>query len=351
MVHRSGEYGIYNRLQYAELKSGILPIHGGAIYRSVCLSPGIHCMAAEISIVGLLTDNPILILLVLLSAAAVAYSMTHLFIQLIHKYFSFEARLRRHLGRDSILCTYQPIVDLRTGNVVSCEVLARYRDSDGTIVMPDQFLSIVERNNLTADFTQMVIGRAFRDLLTHLPPDHDLQVNFNIFPRDLGAAWLCQAFAVFDSAPSLRPAVEIVESDALRPAVARVEIEALRRAGIATYIDDFGTAYANIQMLAELPVEGVKLDRSFALAPNESLHACLLDHAIKMIHSIGLTVVVEGVETAERLALLKGTTVDRVQGYFIARPLEIAEFAEFLEQHAASSKPMREGPDSNRRVA
>jgi EAL domain-containing protein (putative c-di-GMP-specific phosphodiesterase class I) len=127
-------------------------------------------------------------------------------------------------------------------------------------------------------------------------------------------------------------AVEIVENDML-PEKASAEIEALREAGIGTYIDDFGTAYANIRTLADLPVEGVKLDRSFALAPDDSLLANLLGHAIEMIRATGRMIVVEGVETAARMALLKDANVDRVQGFFISKPLDIAAFVTFLEQH------------------
>src|SRR5690606_2547396 len=105
-----------------------------------------------------------------------------------------------------------------------------------------------------------------------------------------------------------------------------------------TYIDDFGTGYSNMQNLAALSVDGVKLDRAFAMAPDNSMMAQMLGHAIEMIHATGRVMVVEGVETAERLALLRQmqARVDFVQGYFISRPLDIEAFAAFLKPRPVS---------------
>ena len=331
--HRGGDTGIYNRIRHPGAQGNVRHLHRDVFHRLVCLDEGVHCAAAEVSLAGIVTQNPAPIALALLFAAAIAQSLTGAANRIIGNYWSFEARFRRHLDPDTIRCVYQPILELGTGKIVGCEVLARWRDTDGTIAMPDSFLAVVERHGLTALFTRLVIGCAFRELSDHVPADRRLEVTFNIFPRDLDAAWLRHVFAVFDAAPGrFALAVEIVENDML-PEKASAEIEALREAGIGTYIDDFGTAYANIRTLADLPVEGVKLDRSFALAPDDSLLANLLGHAIEMIRATGRMIVVEGVETAARMALLKDANVDRVQGFFVSKPLDIAAFAEFLEQY------------------
>jgi sensor c-di-GMP phosphodiesterase-like protein len=352
--HRGGDRGVYTRIQHGEIQPGLLPIHNGSYQRLDCTSPGIHCVATEVSLAGLARNSPMPIAMMILFAVAVAQSLAAPANRLITHYWSFEARFRRHLNPDSIRCVYQPILDFRTGTIFGCEVLARWRDIDGTIAMPDQFIPIVERSGQTALFTRLVIDCAMRELSAHVPADRHLEVNFNIFPRDLDAAWLSQAFSAFGRDPErFDIAVEIVESDALKPERARTEIEALSRVGIRTYIDDFGTAYANIHTLAELPVEGVKLDRSFAQAPEDSLLANLLGRAIEMIHSTGRKVIVEGVETAARMALLVGTPVDRVQGYFISRPLKISEFVGFLENHkpGVGNNQATDAAPSARRVA
>lgn len=329
--HRGGETGIYARVRDAGAASGDLTFGDGALRRLVCIPGGIHCAAIEAPLAAIAAENASLIVLALLLAAAVAQAVASLVNRFIGNYWSFEARFRRHLDADTIRCAYQPILDLRTGRIAGCEVLARWADMDGTIAMPDRFIPVVERYGLGEMFTRLVIGRACSELSAHIPPDRPIEVTFNIFPRDLDARWLRRVLAVFDAVPGrFILGVEIVENDTLDPHKARDEIEALRQAGIRTYIDDFGSAYANIHMLAELPVEGVKLDRTFARAPDDSLLANLLRHAIEMIRATGRRIIVEGVETASRLAFLKTADVDRVQGYYISPPIEIEAFAAFL---------------------
>lgn len=163
-------------------------------------------------------------------------------------------------------------------------------------------------------------------------------MNFNIFPCDLDSISLARIFSGFTSQPDRFDVVlEIIESDEIPPNAQR-EIEALRRLGIKTYIDDFGTGYSNMQNLAALSVDGVKLDRAFAMAPDNSVMARMLRHAVEMIEATGRVMVVEGVETAERLALLRGmqARVDFVQGYFISRPLDIAAFVAFMTPQPVS---------------
>lgn len=265
---------------------------------------------------------------------------------MIARHWSFEARFRRHLDADSIICAYQPVMHLDSGEIVGCEVLVRWRDIDDRVVFPDRFIDIVKRHDLTMELTRLVADRAYEELSRTAPPGRHLQVNFNIFPQDLDCARLTRAFAGFTTQLERFDVVlEIIESDEI-PANAQREIEALRRAGIKTYIDDFGAGYSNMQNLAALSVDGVKLDRSFAMAPDNSMMAQMLRHAVEMIQATGRVMVVEGVETAERLALLRQmqARIDFVQGYFIARPLDIAAFVAFLAASDASTDGKRAAP-------
>ena len=118
----------------------------------------------------------------------------------------------------------------------------------------------------------------------------------------------------------------------------------------STYIDDFGTGYSNIANLAVLSVDGVKLDRAFAMAPDDSLMAGLLSNIIDMIHDSGRRIVIEGVETAERMQMISASgMVDYAQGYFISRPLEIGQLTKFLATPQGSEKRLRK--DSSHLVA
>ncbi len=150
--------------------------------------------------------------------------------------------------------------------------------------------------------------------------------------------WIAKLFFGFfqkiDSEGFLSIAVELVESDAIDFEKAQLAIEELGRAGIKSYIDDFGTGYSSIERVARLAVYGVKLDRSFAMSPPDSVLGRMLVQVIDMIKTSGHLIVVEGVETEARLNLLRSTgVVDYVQGYVLSRPLGIDEFVAFLRMH------------------
>lgn len=184
----------------------------------------------------------------------------------------------------------------------------------------------------------MVADRAFAELNAHLPNDIALEVNFNVFACDFDSVLLLRTFANFLDEPRRRhPAVELVENHAIDFEDAQCTIEALATAGVKTYIDDFGTGYSSIERVARLPVHGVKLDRSFAMSPPDSVMGRMLVQVIEMIRTSGRLIVVEGVETLARLNLLRATgMVDCVQGYVIARPLPIDELVAFLASGRAA---------------
>jgi len=344
--HRSGTAGIYESHEAWIASGSWLPVHGGAFHYRVCDPAGLHCIGAKAQLADILSHEKKRLVTALLGAALLAAWLAGQANRAILSYWSLDARFRRHLGAQSIVLAYQPIMHLESGEISGCEVLARWRDIDDSILYPDKFIGIVERYDLTRRFTQLVVERAFEEL-SALPAGKPLQVNFNIFPRDLDCAVLRETFSVFDQAPGrFEVILEIVESDAICVEHAPRQIEALRADGIKIYIDDFGTGYSNVANLAVLPVDGVKLDRAFAMAPDGSLTAQMLSHAIEMIRTTGRTMVIEGIETAERLAQLRASAAptDHAQGYFISRPLAIDRLAAFLATHkpqqaAAVRKP------------
>jgi sensor c-di-GMP phosphodiesterase-like protein len=324
---RAGETDVFDRA----LSGSSLGVLRGII----CDKVGLFCVAAEASLSDLVREWFSYIaggigLVALLAAWLASRGRAWL-----AQYWSLEERFCRYLTRESVVCVYQPIMDIKTGAIVGCEVLARWRDVNGHIVYPDSFIGIVERSKLTKKFTRMVVQNAARDLREHLPEETHLQVNFNVFPCDFDSQWLLDTFSALDNTSGrFDLVVEIIESDAVPLDTAQRDIEALYRAGVKTYIDDFGVGYSNIQNLASLAVTGVKLDRSFAMAPENSMMSKMLLPALDMVVTTGRSLVVEGVETEERFALLKAHgKVDFVQGYLISRPLSIDAFAAFLKTH------------------
>jgi sensor c-di-GMP phosphodiesterase-like protein len=331
--HMNGERGLYAHTQ--ETSS---PLESLLIARGVrCGLTHAYCVAAETNIASFaLTWRNEFALAALLIAFYALWPATTLQ-RWLASYWSLESRFRRNLSADSVVCAYQPILNLKTGKISGCEVLARWRDVDGSIVPPDKFIDIVSRSERTLEFTRMVADRAYTELSAHLPADAQFQVNFNIFPRDLDCETLRSTFAAFIADPRFLLALEIVECDDLCIERAEREIGALARFGVRTYIDDFGSGYSSIHRVASLAIHGVKLDRSFAMAPGESLMARMLVHALDMVGSCDREIVVEGIETQERLDLLKETQqATYAQGYFISRPLPIDRLSAFFASHEAA---------------
>jgi len=333
---------------YAEAvarKSGLFGLIEAGLTDVQCDLGGLNCIAVRAAPGYVVARGaPMLGLTVLVGAILATWLSGVAYRRIAHRW-SFEQRFLRQLkAGQGLECAYQPLYDIAGDRIIGCEVLARWRDVDGTMVFPDRFIPLVEKHELTLAFTANLVSRAYADLLLILPRGQRLQVNFNIFPQDLNAALLLEILAPFlmpDSPFDL--VVEIVETAAIDLTTAQFEIEQLRRYGIRIYIDDFGSGYSSMHTLAGLSVDGVKLDRSFAMAPEGSVMAKMLDHAIDLMQATGRKVVVEGVENAVCLARLKSTgKVDIAQGYYISRPLNPPAFASFLgEETDLGDKPTR----------
>lgn len=340
--HRSGNEWVHQDEQLSKRRGWTDGLF--AVRQKVCVTEGFHCISMRAAVAELAAHYKLPVAVLLVLAGTIASWITRLALRFMRRFWSFEARFLRHLDENSIVCAYQPIIEVKTGAVIGCEVLARWRDIDDAIVYPDRFLPLVQKHELTSRFTRLVIEKAYRDLTAASFDGRRLQVNFNVFPRDLDAAALVRTFSIFDDARDrFELVLEIVECDHVDLAKGQSHIRALRRAGFKVYMDDFGTGYSTLKHLAELDVDGVKLDRSFAMAPTGSIMSEMLRHAIDMVHAAGRKIVVEGVETAERLAQLEADTarVDFAQGYFIARPLDLERFSRFVRDRSLETVPQR----------
>lgn len=339
--HTSGVEGLY--AQAMAPPNGPLGLNNGALTTTLCDPGGLHCLAARASLGDLLTLGSAIVVAGLIVCAIMATWLSARIHALLARRWSFESRFLRRLQSRGLGCAYQPLLDIERDRVTGCEVLARWRDVDGTLIYPDRFIPIIEAHGLTRAFTRLIVERAYADLFPLVAEGQRLQVNFNIFPQDLDAELILEMFAPFIAPGSpFDLVIEIVETGAVEFDTAQVAIERLRAEGISVYIDDFGAGYSSMHTLAGLSVDGVKLDRSFAMAPDGSVMARLLEHAIDMVQASGRKVVVEGVETAARLAWLKaGGKVDLAQGYYISRPVERDAFQAILEESCpgAAARP------------
>jgi sensor c-di-GMP phosphodiesterase-like protein len=339
--HRAGKERIHQDVLIAGTGIVWTDANGPAIRAMTCNDDRHYCISTRIYLANVAAYSPSLILLIVVFAALGASWVTRVVRGLIQRYWSFEARFLRNLNSQSLICAYQPILDMSTNRIAGCEVLVRWRDVDDSIVYPDAFLPIVARHDMMRRLTTLIVSRAATELGDRLPSGVLLQVNVNIFPSELDAAAIEAAFQPLRAlSDRFVVALEIIESDALPLELVQSEIETLRRAGYRIYLDDFGTGYSTIRHVAALEIDGIKLDKAFAMAPDGTVMAEMLHHAVGMVRSAGRKVVVEGVETAARLAQLREKTdhVDFVQGYHISRPLDIDGFAAFLREQMPAAK-------------
>lgn len=235
-------------------------------------------------------------------------------------------RLRAAIDEAALTLVYQPKIDLKTGLIVGVEALLRWPQPDGTVLAPEAFLPLVRRHGLMGSVTQMVISHALDDALDWHRAGADIPVAVNLFAPSMANVGLPARIAQVLADRGLPPsalAVEITEELFLDSTErTRLVLNQLRRSGIRIAIDDFGSGYSALSYLRDLPIDEVKLDRSF-IAPisADERAAAVVRAVVDLAHVLDLTVVVEGVEDAETAALVRELGCDVGQGYFYGVPV------------------------------
>jgi diguanylate cyclase (GGDEF)-like protein len=249
---------------------------------------------------------------------------------------ALENGLRQALERDELALLYQPKVDLADGRVVGLEALIRWLPRSGNIIGPDQFIPVAEETGLIVPIGRWVVRAAciqwiaWRDAGLNPPP-----VAVNLSPRQLSDARLIEDIDAILKDTGMDPAylqLEVTESAAMEnPARTFDILDALRQRGLHVYIDDFGTGYSNLGQLKRMPVDALKIDKSFVKdVLTDSDDAEIANAIIRLAHALKLRVVAEGVETIEQVAFLKQNGCDEIQGYVISKPLPSGKVSELF---------------------
>ncbi len=269
----------------------------------------------------------------------------------VHKRLGIESGLRRALEEGELRVLYQPIVASADQRVVALEALLRWQHPDEGLLAPGHFLAQAEASDLVCELDRWLWARAAADL--EWLAGHDLwpQLSLNISPRDLQHADFATRLLDTLAARGLPPRrceLEITEN-VLVPDVAhaRDQIHALKRHApeLTIVVDDFGTGYASLNYLRELPIDGLKIDRSFMNTPagqDGSASQAIARTVAELGRHLGLRVTAEGVEHAEQRALACRIGCDRLQGFLFARPMERAALRDYLQRpttQAASGQP------------
>ncbi|MEZ0165806.1 putative bifunctional diguanylate cyclase/phosphodiesterase [Kineococcus sp. LSe6-4] len=250
-----------------------------------------------------------------------------------------EDAVRAGLGAGQFCLHYQPVVDLGSGCTTGFEALIRWQRPGHGPVRPDDFIPVAERSDLICDVGRWVLGEAAGQLARWRAEGTvglDVRVAVNLSGRHLAQATLvadvAQALAV-SGLPASALIVEATETVALDSTAVLPNLHALRDLGVGLSLDDYGTGYTSIEQFRTLPLDTLKIDRSFLAseAPQDEALVGLMVHAA---HTFGLGVVAEGVERPEQVALLRSLGCDRAQGYLFSRPVPAGEVGALLGRGA-----------------
>jgi diguanylate cyclase (GGDEF)-like protein len=266
--------------------------------------------------------------------------------------------LRRALDAGEITLHYQPKISLDTGELIGAEALARWHHPTRGPVGPDEFIPVLEGTSLIHRFTSHVLDLALAQARVWLDAGHHIPVAVNVSTRCLLDTMLPDTVAralLNAGVPGNKLCIEITENTVMADPARAIEVlRRIRALGVRTAIDDFGTGYSSMSYLKILPVDEIKVDRSFVrdMATDRGNYV-LVESAVDLGHNLGLAVVAEGVENAPTLAALRELGCDVAQGYHFARPLTPAAFDSYLAKGSGASVPppasseaaLRAGPD------
>ena len=243
--------------------------------------------------------------------------------------------LRDAVDRRQTLVAFQPKTDPSTGRIVGAEALSRWCHPQQGFISPDLFVPLAEHSGLIRPLTLHVLDVALRNCAAWRRGGHEMHVAVNISPNTLLDDTLPEVITRLlarHGVPAPALTLEITEGTLMAdPEGGRATLEGLRRLGIRISIDDFGTGYSSLGRLRELPIDEVKIDKSFVQnAAHDHRARALIRSIVQLGHALGLQVVAEGVEDASTYDYLARTGCDIVQGYHVSRPLPEEQFTLLL---------------------
>jgi EAL domain-containing protein (putative c-di-GMP-specific phosphodiesterase class I) len=245
---------------------------------------------------------------------------------------TLETRLRQAVEAEAFELHYQPKVELRTGLVVGLEALLRWTDPVLGSVSPATFIPVLEETGLIHEVGRWALARAGSQSNSWLsrglaPP----RIAVNVSAIQLAAADLEQTLReCAGSGDNID--IEITESVFVKDLAGSIaKLAAARQLGMRVAIDDFGTGYSSLSYLSRLPIDALKIDRSFVInMATDPQQTTIVTTIISLAHAMDLKVIAEGVETKEQARLLRLLKCDQIQGYLVSRPLPATEIEKVL---------------------
>ena len=258
------------------------------------------------------------------------------------KRLTLEKKLHTALDNEEFVLHYQPKIALDSGRITGVEALIRWQDPGQGLVPPNEFIPLLEDTGMIVDVGRWALGKAGSDYRRWLAKGLQApRVAVNVSPIQLRqkdfVEQVRRAAQIRSGSPVFLD-IEITESVIMEDIQRNIEtLKALRNLDVGIAIDDFGTGYSSLSYIVKLPVNALKIDRAFIADMAKSSESMLIvSSVISLAHSLHLTVVAEGVETAEQLRLLQSLECDELQGYLISRPVPAHEIEAMLRHGIAS---------------
>jgi diguanylate cyclase (GGDEF)-like protein/PAS domain S-box-containing protein len=256
-----------------------------------------------------------------------------------------ESELRQAIDREELSLVYQPILILETGKLIEVEALLRWKHAEHGMIRPMDFIPLAEESGLIFPLGQWVLKEACRQMKqwhARVPELDGVAIGVNVS---------CRQFARHGTIEAVKDALketgleakylklEITETAVMDNAVtALAELTALRDIGVQFHLDDFGTGYSSLGCLHQMPIEALKIDRSFVGAlGSDPTGTSIVQAIIALAHSMDMRVIAEGVENEMHLAKLTSLGCDYAQGYHFAQPLSPDELVTFVREHSNAS--------------
>ena len=252
---------------------------------------------------------------------------------------SLLSELRRAVAEEQLILFFQPKVNFGSKRCDSVEALVRWQHPERGMIPPDQFIPFAEHTGFIREITKWVIDKSLAQIVSWRRAGLNIGVAINVSARDL----------VYEDLPSFvddkllehglgadRITLEVTESAVMDdPKRACEALKRLAKLGVRLSVDDFGTGYSSLAQLKRMPVQEMKIDKSFVLElPTNPNDTVIVRSTINLAHSMGLEVVAEGIEDAQTLSLLQGWGCDFGQGYFLSKPLPAPQLEAWLRGHS-----------------
>jgi len=257
--------------------------------------------------------------------------------QKVAKYMWLDTNLRKALEEEQFVLHYQPVVDIATGDVHAVEALIRWQSPDRGLVAPVEFIRFAEESGLIAPLGRWVMRTAAAQAAAWKAKGLGIRIAVNVSARQLQDMNIVHQMASILDAAGLKPGlldIELTESCFIEDEdSANGLMRQFRQLGAEIHLDDFGTGYSSLSQLSRLPLDVIKLDRSFITGIDRNPRSqALVRSVVSLAKALNFAVVAEGVETHAEAEFLKQLDVDHAQGYYYARPMPAQAFEAWLAE-------------------